>query len=202
MASQRADDLDKRCLDYLAAKTSSRVLDLGTGAGGQSLRMVQAGAEVVAIDSHDFSRVFQKLRIDNGLTDTQLWFVQADISVVPAEWGMKGVTDVVMQRTIHYMRYAETVRLLSYLYQFVTDKLFISVTGMDSAVGEGYEGQTVAIQDRFFPLAPEQAQAFSISQPVCLYTQSEFITLLELSGWKVERCWQSAFGNIKAVCIH
>jgi len=202
VASQRADDLDKRCLEHIAAKTSARVLDLGAGAGGQSLRMVMAGAEVIAVDSHDFARAFAKLRIDNDLADAQLQFVQADVAAVATQWTAEEITDVVLQRTVHYLRYIEALRLLSFLYQNVADKLFISVTGVDSAVGAEYPGRAAAIEDRFFPLAAGQAQTFSISQPVCLYRKAEFVTLLETSGWKVEGCWESAFGNIKAVCSH
>ena len=202
VASQRADDLDKRCLEHVAAKTKARVLDLGAGAGGQSLRMVSVGAEVIAVDSHDFSRVFAQIRIDNDLADAQLQFVQADVAAVATQWTAEEITDVVMQRTVHYLRYAEALRLLSFLYQKVADKLFISVTGVDSAVGAEYPGRVVAIESRFFPLTAAQAQTFSISQPVCLYTKAEFVTLLETSGWKVECCWESAFGNIKAVCSH
>ena len=202
VSSQRADDLDKLCREHLTAKSSSRVLDLGAGAGGLSVRLAAAGAEVIAVDSYDFGRVFHQLRIKNHFQETQLQFVCEDVTSAPAGWMPDGITDVVVQRTIHYIRYAEALRLLSFLYQAVTDKLFISVTGMDSVVGAEYAGRAVVMKDRFFSLAPEQVQTFSISQPVCLYTKAEFITLLETSGWKVEDCWESAFGNIKAVCSH
>ena len=202
VASQRVDDLDKVCLEYIAGKPLARVLDLGAGAGGQSLRMVQAGAQVIAVDNHDFDKVYAKLRVENGIDDTQLQFVRGDIAVVPAQWTADKVTDVVVQRTIHYLRHEAAQRLLSHLYNEVTDKLFISVTGMYSAVGVEYAGRAVAVKERFFLLAPEQANTFSITKPVCLYTIDEFVALLEISGWKVERCWESAFGNIKAVCAH
>jgi SAM-dependent methyltransferase len=202
VSSQRTDDLDRLCLEHITAKPSVRVLDLGAGAGGQSLRMVDAGAEVIAVDSHDFENVFAKLRTDNGIDETQLQFVRENIASVPAQGIADRVTDVIAQRTIHYLQHDAALRLLSYLYKNVEDKLFISVTGIHSAVGAEYAGRAVAVRDRFFSLAPEQAQTFSISQPVCLYSKEEFVTLLEISGWKVELCWESAFGNIKAVCSH
>jgi len=202
VASQRTDDLDKVCLEHIAAKTCVRVLDLGAGAGGQSVRMVEAGAAVIAVDSHDFDSIFIKLRTDQGIADTQLQFVRSDISAFLTRWPTNKVTDVFIQRTIHYLPYEAAQQVLSFLYKNVEDKLFISVTGIHSAVGVAYRGRAVVLKDRFFPLAPEQASMFSIFQPVCLYTKEEFIALLEISGWKVERCWESAFGNIKAVCAH
>jgi cyclopropane fatty-acyl-phospholipid synthase-like methyltransferase len=202
VASQRADDLDNLCLKHIAAKSAARVLDLGAGAGGQSLRMVEAGATVIAVDSYDFGEVFAKLRADNAIDKTQLQFIRGDISSIPAQWTKDKVTDAIVQRTIHYLQYEAAQQLLNHLYKKVADKLFISVTGIHSAVGVEYAGRAVAVKERFSPLAPEQAQTFSISQPVCLYSAEEFVALLETNGWKVERWWESAFGNIKAVCTH
>jgi hypothetical protein len=202
VASQRTDDLDKLCLEHIATKSPAWVLDLGAGAGGQSLRMVLAGAAVTAVDNHDFGSVFCELRTDNGIDSSQLQFIYGDISAFSTQWQADGITDVILQRTLHYLRYTEAVSLLSYLYQTVEDALFVSVTGIHSAVGVGYAGESAAVKDRFFALAPEQAETFSISKPVCLYTKEEFVALLELSGWKVTRCWESAFGNIKAICAH
>jgi len=50
VAVKRADDLDRTVLQYIAAYPGCRVLDLGSGAGGQSLRMATAGAHVTAVD--------------------------------------------------------------------------------------------------------------------------------------------------------
>lgn len=202
VACHRADDLDTLCLEHIAAKRSARVLDLGSGAGGQSLRMVEAGAEVIAVDVYDFANAFTTLRTENRIDATQLQFVQGNIKTIFPQLTFGKVTDVIIQRTIHYLPYQEALELLSRLCQMVEDKLFISVTGLGSAVSAEYAGKTVAIKDRFFVLTPEQSRVFSISQPMCLYGKEEFITLLEKSGWKVERCWESDFGNIKAICSH
>ena len=80
--------------------------------------------------------------------------------------------------------------------------MYISVTGMESAVGEEYSGRDTPVRERFCSLTPQKADTFSIHEPICLYTEVEFVTLLEESGWTVQRCWQSAFGNIKAICSH
>jgi len=200
VASQRADDLDRLCLEHIGAKSSARVLDLGAGAGGQSARMAGVGAEVLAVDIHDFQTVFAEHRATCGIPKAKLQFFQGDISDFPAPWLTAGVTDVVIQRTIHYLRYQEALQLLSCLQENVQDKLFISVTGIASAVGTDYAGCGVALQERFFRLALEPAQTFSIAQPVCLYSKEEFVSLLGSAGWHVEACWESAFGNIKAVC--
>ena len=199
---KRTDDLDKKMLEYLKGKDVSLVLDLGCGAGGQSVRMVLAGARVLAIDLYDFSEVFLKYKADMHITNEALQFMQADITHLPSFIETGIYTDVCMQRTLHYLTYRQAVELLTFLYSATTGKLFISVTGMASAVGENYAGRSIPLETRFEKLDTKTAETFQIYEPICLYTKDEFISLLKTTGWKVEECWQSAFGNLKAVCEH
>ena len=91
--------------------------------------------------------------------------------------------------------------LLTFLRTVVEDKLFISVTGLDTAIGENYAGKDLPLESRFLKLDQAEADMFQIQAPVCLYRQDEFVALLEKSGWKIEEIWLSTFGNIKAVCL-
>ena len=63
-----------------------------------------------------------------------------------------------------------------------------------------YPYTEVAIEERFGVLSDLGQDMFSIQEPVCLYSQEEFVNLLQSAGWIVDECWVSAFGNIKAVC--
>ncbi len=200
VASKRADDLDKLCLSFISERENVRALDIGCGAGGQSARMALAGAQVQAIDEYDFSDSFAQLRTQYDLADTQLHFIQSDIESCVRSAGAMSFDIAVFQRTIHYFSHAVAKQILQNLHAITNDKLFISVTGIQSAVGEEYLGHDVPITERFFALTEATADTFSIHQPVCLYTEVEFRTLLEETGWNVERLWVSAFGNIKAVC--
>ena len=200
VAIKRTDDLDKRMLEHLRSKHKPKVLDLGSGAGGQSVRMAQLGAEVTAVDVYDFSEEFAAYRIKGGWSEAVLKFIFADISNLPDILQDKKFTDALMQRTIHYLPYARALAILKFLRTVVQDKLFISVTGMDSAVGENYAGRDLLIEERFAKLGQVEADTFQIHAPICLYRQKEFVTLLESAGWEVEDVWSSAFGNLKAVC--
>ena len=202
VASQRADDLDRLCVQHIEGKSGAHILDLGAGLGGQSMRMVQAGAQVAAVDNHDFAEYFSELRAKNALDKTQLSFVKADIKNLPEALAKYEFTDVIFQRAIHFVTYPAAAAVLVYLHEKIEDTLFISVTGLASAIGAKYADAKQSVVHRFCTLHPEHAQIFSITEPVCLYTKEEFIFLLEKSGWQVERCWESAFGNIKAVCTH
>ena len=200
VAIKRTDDLDKRMLEHLRTKNSASVLDLGCGAGGQSVRMAEIGAKVLAVDIYDFSEEFAEHRQSKNLAEASLKFVCFDITKLPSLIKEENFSDASMQRTLHYLRYTEAVELLVFLRKIITDKLFISVTGMSSAVGENYAGKNVPIESRFVKLDSVEADMFQIQAPVCLYTEVEFVDLLKKTGWQIEEVWQSAFGNVKAVC--
>lgn len=200
VAIKRIDDLDKRMLEHLRIKNKPRVLDLGSGAGGQSVRMVEVGASVLAIDVYDFSQEFSEYRASKNWSQTDLQFIPADLINLAKLLDNEKFDDALMQRTLHYLPYSQAIDLLLFLREIVKDKLFISVTGMDSAVGENYSGKNLPIVDRFVRLESAEADIFQIQAPVCLYKKEEFITLLKQTGWEVEDVWQSAFGNLKAVC--
>lgn len=200
VAIKRTDDLDKKMLAHLQTKSQPKVLDLGSGAGGQSVRMVEVGAKVLAIDVYDFSEEFAEHRARGGWSEAELSFVSGDIRDLISLIGESKFTDVSIQRTIHYLPYQEALKLLTFLRTVVTDKLFISVTGMGSAVGDNYAGKNLPIESRFLKLEPAEADIFQIQAPVCLYRQEEFVSLLEKTNWRVSEVWCSAFGNIKAVC--
>jgi SAM-dependent methyltransferase len=200
VAINRADDMDRFCLDEIKLQDKPAVLDLGCGAGGQSFRMVEAGALVVAVDKGSFSKRFEEYKTKNNFDSKKLKFIQGDVTNV-LELSEGAFSLVLMQRTIHYLKYQDAVKLLKDLREITEKKLFISVTGIGSGIGDEYEGKEIPLAKRFCKLNEFTANIYSIHEPVCLYTKEEFVNLLETAGWKVDRCWESAFGNIKAVCI-
>lgn len=200
VAIRRADDLDKLMLDWVEKNKKSKVLDLGCGAGGQSLRLVQSGGQVTAVDIVDYSDEFEKLRQENSLSENFLHFLNVDVNSLESILKNKKFDICCLQRVIHYLSYDEALNLLVYLRRITQKKLYISVTGLESDIGHDYFDKNKPVKSRFCKLDAEQAEKFYINKPVCLYTKNEFKTLLIKSGWKIEKCWVSAFGNIKAVC--
>lgn len=200
VAIRRADDLDKLMLDWVRENEVPKVLDLGSGAGGQSLRLVQAGADVTAIDITDYSVEFTKIRTKNLLTEESLKFFTGDIKTLDFILKNREFDIACLQRVIHYLPYQEAFNLLVYLRKKVCKKLYLSVTGLDSDIGQGYFDKNKPIESRFCRLEIKMAEKFYINEPICLYSKSEFQDLLIKAGWRIEKCWVSAFGNIKAVC--
>jgi SAM-dependent methyltransferase len=204
IAVRRHDDLDKKAIayvdEYISAAKKVSVVDIGCGAGGVSAALAQPGAVVLGIDIVDHSAQFQQLREKRKLSHQQLDFIQGDIRNLQSIVVDAYPQVCLMQRTIHYLPYNDALLVLLMLKNSGVQRLFISVSGLESDIGRVYKDANVPIQKRFCRLTKDEASIFSITQPLCLYTPEEFINLLQSSGWQIEECWVSAFGNIKAVC--
>lgn len=187
VAATRADDLDKKMILYVAGHQGCSVLDFGAGSCGQSIRLADAGAVVTAIDLGE-------------ATPAGVTYLQGDIRTYKEHTQDKQFDVCCFQRTIHYLPYTDALQLLKDLKESVIDRLYISVTGLESDIGNTYQDADETVEHRFCRLTPDAAETFCIHEPVCLYTPEEFIVLLQAAGWEVEECWVSAFGNIKAVC--
>ena len=114
VAIKRTDDLDKRMLEHLRGKDKPKVLDLGSGAGGQSVRMVEVGALVLAIDVYDFSAEFAEYRVEHGWSEEVLKFISADISDLPNVLDDKKFADASLQRTLHSLHYNKAYDTLKF----------------------------------------------------------------------------------------
>jgi len=200
VALTRADDLDRKLVAECQNLTNVSVIDIGCGAGGQSLRLAQAGARVTGADIDDYDDAFEALRTTHGLTEEQLQFVVSDARDLKKYLACKKFDYCCLQRVIHYLPYAQALELLLILRVYVQKGLFVSVTGVESDIGINYMDKDTSVEKRFCILTTDDAETFSITQPVCLYTPEEFISLLQDAGWIIEECWVSAFGNSKAIC--
>tara|TARA_B100002019_G_C20995983_1_gene462927 strand:+ start:7 stop:660 length:654 start_codon:yes stop_codon:yes gene_type:complete len=200
VAAVRADDLDKAALEYIETLEAPKALDLGCGAGGQSLRMQEAGAVVTAIDIDDFSSFFSVHKSNSESNAQNLDFVQGDLRQIADLVGDSEYDVIVLQRTLHYLSYQEANNLLLALKAKCLGKMFVSVSGLESYLGEDYKDKEVAVGQRFALLNAVDVEKFGISKPICLYSRFEFEQLLSETGWQIESCWTSAFGNHKAIC--
>jgi len=203
ITSARLDDLDKHLLDDVRFKVSEgqalRVLDVGCGRGGLSMALVAAGASVVAVDIHDYQTEITENMTPSVALANVLQFVQGDIAKI--EIGKLGHFDiVVMQRVLHYLPY-QTAKVVLRSLREHCDVLYLAVTGVETAIGRHYDAASQPVTERFGVLDSVGQESFSISAPVCLYTDTELDELLRETGWKIEWSRVSDFGNIKVIAV-
>lgn len=209
IASQRQDQLDTLSIDRassLAGQGAAPMcLDLGSGRGAQSARLLDAGAAyAIAVDQADFHLDFAELSkrhqgkakfIHENIANARFFVDLAHRA------GNRPFDIVIFQRTLHYFRHPQAVELIEHVRDVMrpTGRLYLSASGLDSELGIGYEHADTPIHDRFAPLSPQMAAKHGIEAPVCLYRQAELEELCRKSGLRVLLAQESEFGNIKIV---
>lgn len=199
IASQRIDDLDLQCLQYiqeLASSGNPRVLDFGAGRCGFSNRVAQEvpAAEVIAVDLSD-----HRQHAVAGVT-----FVQSEITEYLSSQDGTFFDIAYSQRTIHYLPYEAAKESLQTLQKKVQNggRLYLSASGLYSELSEGYADADKPVTARFSRLSSAMSLTHNICEPVCLYTEDDLRELCQSSGWIVLKTWRSEFGNCKLIAMN
>lgn len=204
IASQRMDDLDQACMDFVADRLyvgrPPNAVDIGGGSGAMAKRMAAAGANVLMVDLSD-----QTANIEAAsrslVNPSALAFVQADVNAVPDESWPKPIHLVFSQRTLHYLPYARARQFLVKMRTLCAPeaRFFLSTGGLRTEYGVTYPDRNKKPQDRFACLAPDMAEKHHIHAPQCLYTIEDLIEQVEGAGLRVLKGWESSFGNTKLI---
>ena len=112
--------------------------------------------------------------------------------------------DIIM---VHYglcsLPYAQARRVMRQLLLKlrIGGKIFVSVHGLHSELGDGYSGREQPIEDRYAPLAPAMSEKYGIAGPMCLYSERNLFLLMLDAGASVLRTMTTTYGNVKGVAV-
>ena len=200
VASQRLDDLDKESIREVLSLEHPRVtcVDLGCGFGWHGARLAMLGADVHTFDLLPESTLSIFLRENTRLL---LSHRSGDLRHLKLENLPEEVNIAFSQRFIHYLTYEEAQHLIQTIDERCSPAacFYLSASGLNSELGQNYDGSSVEIHDRFSRLSPEMQSKHGIWEPVCLYSESELTELMVSNGFKASKVWKSKFGNIKGV---
>lgn len=201
IASQRMDELDEAALRFALDWNDEPVtaLDLGCGMGVQGLRFSLTGVDTTLVDILDISERVEAL---NELFDIgDLRFLERDVRELTAADVPANLKLVYSQRFVHYLTWDETHELFELLAENVQPggRLFVSASGLNTELGEGYPDRDAPPERRFSELAPAVAEKHDIREKVCLYEREDMRRLLTETGFRVKSISTSGFGNVKAI---
>jgi uncharacterized UPF0146 family protein len=203
ISSQRIDELDGACLDFVRELREKGIvptaIDIGGGNGAQSRRMAELGAAVVLVDltdQHDNISSFNQ-----SIGHEAIRFYQDDIRTIDIASFSSFFHLIYSQRMMGCIRYDELGELFRALYRWamIGARCFVSAGGLDTEVGQDYPHRNFPVADRWSPIAPKMASKHQIFAPQCLYRDKEFADLIFASGFSVVRRWTSPFGNPKVI---
>lgn len=201
IASQRADDLDNMAIERV--RPGQLVLDLACGAGGQSFRLADRGADVLAMDMINFHDQFAHYVSPEGIKGRARFF-QFNLHNLH-DFNLHNPAEIIVcQRAIHYFRFKQAVRILTDMKRLLAPegRIYLSASGIGSELGTNYMHSGHPIEDRFSVLHPSMVRKHGIESAVCLYSEEEMALLIAMAGLKVEKLFSSPFGNVKAVIWH
>lgn len=203
VASQRIDALDRAALRFALDVKSGGAIDIGCGLGHQGIRFALLGLETTLVDLIDLADRTETVGALLGLEERLTWR-ETDARELTSEDLPRPLRIAFSQRFLHYLTFEEAADLLSLLAETMrTDagpgRLYVSASGIESELANGYADRDRPVADRFAPLSSEMQERHEITAPVCLYDAADMAALFEAIGIQPVDISTSAFGNVKAI---
>jgi hypothetical protein len=178
------------------------ILVIPAGRCSLAIKFARLGASVTVGDEAASQRETEGRILAAGLRD-DITFATMSLADLSADSPGEPYDIIVLRRGLCSMPYEQArivVRQLL-LKLKIGGKLYISILGLHSELGEGYPGGELPIDQRFAPLAPALAKKYGIVRPVCLYTERNLFMLLLEAGASVLRTLTTTYGNVKGVAV-
>ncbi|KAB2928315.1 MAG: hypothetical protein F9K30_01715 [Dechloromonas sp.] len=130
-------------------------------------------------------------------------FTPFELNDLPAEPPGEPYDIIILRRGLCSMPYTQARSIVRQLLLKlkIGGKLYISILGLHSELGEGYTAGELPIEERFATLSPALASKYGIERPVCLYTERNLFMLLLEAGASVLRTLTTTYGNVKGVAV-
>lgn len=206
------DTLDRDCLSAVerlqgikAGAAPVVALDIGGGHGAMSVKMAERGALVTLCDpiEQPLHLLEAPKAVRQRIHHARKPLGALECSDVRGCGEGHRVDIIYSQRMLHYLTYDELKSALTKCreqYAARNCKLFLSVTGVESALGDEHPGNPYPLGDtrRHAMLEGPVSLNDQILHPVTFYRPEEFKALLEACGFKNVQISVSERGTIKA----
>lgn len=178
------------------------IMVIPAGHGELAAKFAGLGAHVLLGDVESQRHEIEDQILAAGLGD-QIRFSSFGLAAIPAELPDEPFDIIVLNRGLCAMPYDEGRKTLRQLLLKlrIGGKLYVSVLGLHSELGDGYSAHEQRIEERYGKLSPAMASKYGIVGPLCLYTERNLFMLLLEAGASVLRTMTSTYGNVKGVAV-
>ncbi|MDE2441457.1 MAG: class I SAM-dependent methyltransferase [Betaproteobacteria bacterium] len=165
-------------------------------------KLARLGAQVVIVDRPDYRQEIEGRILASGLRE-QISYVASELDTMPEALPGQPFDMIVLRRGLCGQPYEQACQIVRRLMRQlrIGGKLYVSVLGLHSELGQGYADGDALIEQRFAPLASPLAEKYEIHQPVCLYTERNLFMLLLEAGASVLRTLTTTYGNVKGIAV-
>lgn len=166
---------------------------VGIGAEDQAERMADAGAQILLFSDRDPVEHLNIVR--------QPLASLASLHMAETPLPLQPFDIILSQRSLSALRYDEAlVAVRRFLLRLkIGGKFFISLYGIHSDLGDGYPDGSKLVGERLAPVAPEVAERYGLTAPLCLYSERNLFALLMEAGGVVLKTSTSALGHVRGV---
>lgn len=200
-----ADELERLVLEEVHKRRLGQgalsALVLPVGQGELALKLANLGCEVTGCDDPAYEQDFLGRALAAGKQGAMNFVPGAldSLNALPSH-----PYDIIyLRRGLCCLPYTAARQVLRNLIPKlkIGGKLYVSVLGMHSELGEKYPGTETVVEERFCRLDPDMAIKYGIEQPVCLYSERNLFLLLMEVGVSLLRTFTTTHGSIKGIAV-
>ena len=167
-----------------------------------ALKFARVGAQVVIADIPAHRSQVEGRILASGHHDL-MSFAPGDLTELPEHPRGEPFDLIVVRRGLCFLPYEQarnTIRQLMRKLK-IGGKLYVSILGLHSELGDGYAAGEQPLDQRFGKMSAALAAKYDIRQPVCLYTERNLFMLLHEAGASVLRTLTTTHGNVKGIAV-
>ncbi len=197
VVSLRLGRLDKEILRFaLDWKGPKFAVEFGAGSARLSIILALVGYRVYIYDVAEIGL----LDLAENL-NLKIFYKKTDIRELKTSDLPERISIFVAERVLHFLKFDESRKVLSKVIRRMEKggRLFLSLSGINSPIGEGYKGRDLPVEKRFFLPSDEVMEKFKIDVPICLYDLDDLKKLLEGFPVKQVEIRRTAFGNVEGI---
>lgn len=199
-----ADELERLALEecFKRKRHDHTVSVFVTPAGRCELatKFARMGAGVDIVDRADSRQELEGRILASGCSG-DIRFIGGDLHEVAEVLPGEPYDIVFIRRGLCALPYPEAKQIVRQLLQKlkIGGRIYLSILGLHSELGDGYSAVDQPIARRFGPLAASMARKYGIDSDICLYSERDLFMLLLESGASVLRTMTTSYGSVKAV---
>lgn len=165
-------------------------------------RFARLGAAVLIGDHPQQQQESEGRILAMGLGEL-IRFTPLDLAALPDDLPGEPYDIAFVHRDLSTMPYEQARRVVRQLLLKlrIGGKLYVSLLGLHSELGDGYTDHGRPVSERHAMLAPAIAAKYGIDRAVCLYSERDLFMLLLDAGASVLRTLTTTYGNVKGVAV-
>lgn len=167
-----------------------------------AIKFAKLGAIVAAIDRPAKRSIIESSILTSGLND-QISYAAMELPNIPDELPNAPYDIIFIRYGLDHLVYEEARDVIRQLMKKlrIGGKLYVSILGLKSELGDGYADAEKSVEERFCHLPPAMINKYGIKSKVCLYSERNLFLLMLEAGASVLRTLTTTYGNVKAVAV-